>query len=237
MMELFDRLAEPFDPDRVHWRIGSTNADKTKAMALAYIDARDVMDRFDLVCGPSGWERRHPYGNGKTNICEVAVWVEGRGWVVKADGAGDTDVEGEKGGCSDSFKRAAVNWGVGRYLYGLPSPWVEIEPAGRSFKIKKGEYPKLRQLLSTYTGVKPKAAAQMKRDQDFEFFQKKLAEARDLEELGAVGREIKQALPSLPVSVRDPLEDAYLARREELREAASDAAYQQSADRPPAYAS
>jgi hypothetical protein len=145
-------------------------------------------------------------------------------WLWKADGAGDTDVEAEKGALSDAFKRAAVRWGVGRYLYGLPSPWVEVEPAGRSVRIRKDEYSKLRQLLASHSGITLKSAAQAKRDQDFEFFKAKIDAAEDLEDLGAVGREIKQAMPMLPAQMRDPLHDAYLSRREELLEKQMEAA-------------
>lgn len=151
MGDMFEALAAPFPPDAISWRVGSTTGDKSKGMALAYIDARDVQDRLDEVCGPAGWERRHPHVSG-TTTCELAIWIEGRGWVTKTDGAGDTDVEAQKGSLSDSFKRAAVNWGVGRYLYGLPSPWVALEAKGRSYIIADAEYPKLRQLLERYTG-------------------------------------------------------------------------------------
>lgn len=150
MSDMFERLAAPFPPERVSWRVGSTTADKSKGMALAYIDARDVMERLDDVCGPDGWERRHPHVNA-TTTCEIAIWIEGRGWIVKSDGAGSTDVEAEKGSLSDAFKRAAVNWGVGRYLYDLPAPWVELEPAGRSVRIKEAEHKKLEGLLAKFT--------------------------------------------------------------------------------------
>lgn len=149
MTDIFAALSAPFPPDAVSWRVGSTTGDKTKGMALAYIDSRDVQDRFDAVVGPGNWQRRHPHVGG-TTTCEIDVWCEGRGWVTKTDGAGDTDVEAEKGSLSDSFKRAAVNWGVGRYLYGLDAPWVELEPAGRSYKIKKAEYAKLRRVLEDH---------------------------------------------------------------------------------------
>lgn len=135
------KLFEPFPPESISWRIGSTNGEKTKGMALAFIDARDVMERLDQVCGPAGWQCRYPHANGKT-VCEIGIRV-GDDWVWKADGAGDTDVEAEKGALSDAFKRAAVRWGVGRYLYALGSPWVEIEQKGRSSIIKPGEKAKL----------------------------------------------------------------------------------------------
>tara|TARA_R110000851_G_scaffold284617_1_gene438177 strand:- start:1290 stop:1529 length:240 start_codon:yes stop_codon:yes gene_type:complete len=38
-------------------------------------------------------------------------------WVWKSDGAGETSIEGEKGGFSDAFKRAAVHFGYARELY------------------------------------------------------------------------------------------------------------------------
>lgn len=49
-----DDLRKPFDPASISWRVGSTTKDKTKGMALAYIDARDVQDRLDAVCGVGG---------------------------------------------------------------------------------------------------------------------------------------------------------------------------------------
>lgn len=135
------KLFEPFPPESISWRIGSTNQAKTSGMALAFIDARDVMERLDQVCGPAGWQCRYPHANGKT-VCEIGIKVDDE-WVWKADGAGDSDIEAEKGALSDAFKRAAVRWGVGRYLYALGSPWVEIEQKGRSSIIKPGEKAKL----------------------------------------------------------------------------------------------
>lgn len=231
--DMFDRLAEPFPADAVSWRVGSTNGDKTKGLALAYLDARDVMDRLDLVCGPAGWQCRYSHANGKT-VCDIGILVtherrtpgagpggsalvdETSEWIWKADGAGDTDVEAEKGALSDAFKRAAVRWGVGRYLYGLKSPWVALEPAGRSYKIKESEFAKLRAVLTAGSAPR-KSSAGAKRDHDFEFFKEKIDGAEDLETLGAVGREIKAAMPNLPVAFRDPLHDAYAAKREELK--------------------
>ncbi len=138
-------LTAPFPAERVSWRVGSTSADRNRGMALAYIDARDVMERLDEVCGPENWQSRYPHATGKT-VCEIGIKI-GDEWIWKADGAGDTDFEAEKGALSDAFKRAAVRWGIGRYLYDLDAPWVDVEPAGRSFRIAAHELPKLRALL------------------------------------------------------------------------------------------
>jgi hypothetical protein len=142
----FAALAAPFPPDRVSFRVGSTTADKSKGMALAYIDARDVYDRLDAVCGPGGWQCRYPHADKKT-VCDIGIKV-GDEWVWKSNGAGDSDVEAEKGALSDAVKRAAVVWGIGRYLYDLDSPWVPIEAKGKSYVITDEGKAKLRQMLA-----------------------------------------------------------------------------------------
>lgn len=149
---MFEELAKPFPPELVSWRVGSTKADKTAGLALAYIDARDVMERLDAVCGPQNWQCKYSHANGKT-VCDIGIKCDAE-WIWKADGAGDSDVEAEKGALSDAFKRAAVRWGVGRYLYAIKSSWVELEPAGKSYKIKAHEYKKLEALLRGGTETK-----------------------------------------------------------------------------------
>lgn len=150
-LTVWDRLSLPFDPKRVSWRVGSTDGEKKHGLALAYIDARDVMQRLDDVLGPENWQDRYEVHGGKT-ICYLSLRVsrndDNNGWVTKADAAGDTVVEAEKGAVSDAFKRAAVKWGIGRYLYDLDSPWVEIEARGKSFSIKKDAYTRLEALLT-----------------------------------------------------------------------------------------
>ena len=124
-MEL-EKLSAPFPREAIHWRAQSVTKDGTKALALAYLDARDVMDRLDEVCGPENWQSEVTETAKGRVICRLGIRTED-GWVWKSDGAGDTAVEGEKGGISDALKRAAVSWGVGRYLYRLKSPWVPCE--------------------------------------------------------------------------------------------------------------
>lgn len=122
-MELISRLKEEFPRDVVSWRSQSITRDGTKALALAYIDARDVMRRLDDVLGAENWMDSYVETIKGRVICTLSLRLNGE-WVSKADGAGNTDVEADKGGISDAFKRAAVKWGVGRYLYDTPSVWV-----------------------------------------------------------------------------------------------------------------
>ncbi len=143
-------LKKPFPPERISWRVGSTTQDKSKGMALAYIDARDVMGRLDEVCG-AGWQCEYvPMPNGSC-CCRIGIKV-GDEWVWRANGAlniSDRDTVdakemAEKGSYSDAFKRAAVLWGVGQYLYDLDSPWVALDEKKR---IVKSEYARLEALL------------------------------------------------------------------------------------------
>ena len=144
---LFDNLSAPFTSELIEWRVGSTTQDKKRGMALAYIDARTVQDRFDTVCGPGGWQTNYtPTGQDSSIICNIGVRA-GNDWVWRANGAGKTDFEAEKGMYSDAFKRAAVMFGVGRYLYDLPSPWVELD-GGK--KIADSEQKKLDELYENF---------------------------------------------------------------------------------------
>lgn len=150
-MTLLEQLSAPFPTDKVSWRVGSTTKDKKKGKALCYIDARDVMERLDSVLGVEGWQRRYTHADKKT-ICEIGIKI-GEEWVWKADGAGDSDIEAEKGAISDAFKRTAVNFGIGRYLYDVASPWVELDTNEKDGKIyvngiKAGEFKKLEAILT-----------------------------------------------------------------------------------------
>lgn len=123
MSDLLNQLRAHFDAKAVSWRAGSTTQDKSKCRALAYVDARDVMNRLDSVFGPAGWTDSYIETAKGVMLCTLSLRIGGE-WISKTDGAGETDVEGEKGKISDAFKRAAVKWGIGRYLYDLPTPWV-----------------------------------------------------------------------------------------------------------------
>lgn len=141
-LTLQQRLECPFPAAQVSWRVGTTNqkrvaretgdakARPTKGQLLAYIDARDVMERLDAACGFENWQCRYTLASDGLLICEIGIRIKDE-WVWRANGAGDTQVEAEKGKCSDAFKRAAVLWGVGRYLYGLQSPWVDLDQYGK----------------------------------------------------------------------------------------------------------
>jgi hypothetical protein len=125
LKEIETKLKAPFRPDEIEYRISAKTADKTKGLAVAYIQARAVQNRLDEVLGFTNWKNEIiETANGK--ICGLSLRINDE-WITKYDGADNTKIEATKGGISDSLKRAAVQWGIGRYLYNLPGQWVKIK--------------------------------------------------------------------------------------------------------------
>lgn len=138
------KLKEPFPEESVAWRVmrAGLKGNRPWARVVPYIDARAVQDRLDAVCGPEGWQTRNvPTQNGV--ICELSISIDGE-WVTKSDGSEWTDIEGFKGGISKALVRAAVQWGVGRYLYEAEACWANFvdqnAPGAEYVKIEGGEY-------------------------------------------------------------------------------------------------
>lgn len=222
MSDILKQLEAPFPPELVSWRVGPTNKEKSKGQALAYIDARDVMRRFDEVCG-AYWQNRHvPMPNG-TTCCEISVRIDGI-WIRRANGAGATDIEGEKGGYSDSFKRAAVMFGVGRYLYDLPAPWVEIQQRGRSYVIADHEMPRLQALLMRKSNEpvgndneQPKSAYQARKDGDWQKLKLDLDRCNTAEDVSHFLRVNAPTINRMPDNWRGRWDELVAAKLDDVR--------------------
>lgn len=92
---------------------------------LLYKDARCDMSILDETVGAMNWQRAHKEIKGNM-YAGVGIWDEERAhWVWKWDCGTESRTEKEKGEASDSFKRACVNWGIGRELYTSPLIWIE----------------------------------------------------------------------------------------------------------------
>lgn len=131
-------LGDFFDPQIIKWRCGPTSG--SKGLALPYIDSRYIMGRLDAVCGVENWGDSYtPYtphaeGNKAEDagglICTISIKINGE-WVSKSDAANCTGMEEKlKGAATNSFKRAATKWRIGRYLYLFPQTWVPVEVKG-----------------------------------------------------------------------------------------------------------
>lgn len=146
--EIQKTLSEPFSLEDIEWRVQNTTKDKSRGMAVAYLTSRAIQKRLDDAVGAYNWKTEykpwHTIESKPSQICGLSLLDEARNeWITKWDGAENTDIESVKGGISDAFKRAAVLWGIGRYLYSIESVWVDIEPNGKSYKIKDSEKSKL----------------------------------------------------------------------------------------------
>lgn len=104
------------------WRVQSFSKNVAKAACVAYIDSRDAMKRLDDVCA-YGWMRDHKEIKGHVYAgCGVIMPDSSVMW--RWDCGVESNQDAEKGESSDSFKRACVNWGIGRFLYDLPVQYV-----------------------------------------------------------------------------------------------------------------
>ena len=139
-------LAMPFAPEDLEWRLQRVVEAKELGIAVPYVTNRAIMGRLDDVVGPENWYNDFkPWhgANGKeAQLCGISIRY-GDGFITKWDGAEDSDIEPVKGGLSDSMKRAAVQWGIGRVLYNMDVVFVDVEKRGKTWCIKKDQQERL----------------------------------------------------------------------------------------------
>ena len=130
--EIMKKLQEPFEDSEIEFRVGATNSDKTKGMALAYVQARAIQNRLDNLFGVDGWSVSYREITAGF-ICSLSIKINDK-WVTKEDGAPATEFESVKGGISSAFKRVASSgFGIGRYLYNAKNMWFPIKQQGRGY--------------------------------------------------------------------------------------------------------
>jgi hypothetical protein len=127
-------LSAPFDPSDVKFKPAAVSGNR--ALALAYVDARVIQDRLDAVCGVAGWQDSYRLLPDGAVVCRLRLKI-GEEWITKVDvgsPSGQPDNgDRTKAAFSDALKRAAVKFGVGRYLYRLPRQWCDYDPHKREF--------------------------------------------------------------------------------------------------------
>ena len=115
------------------WRVQSFSKHKPSATCVAYIDSRDVQDILDESCL---WSDRY-YSEGGLLFCEITIYADGREY-KRTDTGSESNVDKQKGHSSDAFKRAAVKFGVGRFLYSKKIKYVKADVVKTS-----NNYPKV----------------------------------------------------------------------------------------------
>ena len=120
--------------DEIECRVGTIN--EKGFTLLLYKDARCDMNILDEMVGANNWQRDHKEVKGNL-YGGVAIWDDDKKqWITKWDCGTESNTEKEKGESSDSFKRACVNWGIGRELYSAPV----IRVKGNVNKTDKGKF-------------------------------------------------------------------------------------------------
>lgn len=142
-LELLDL---PFSGDDLEWKVQTCGANNGKAWALIvpYVANRAIMSRLDQAVGKLNWKNQFKdLGNGAVE-CGIAIRMpDSDEWVWKWDVGEEVDVPNNgdtsiriKSGRSNSMKRAAVQWGMGRHLYHIGETWAECtmqRPQGKEW--------------------------------------------------------------------------------------------------------
>jgi hypothetical protein len=142
-------LSTPFDPKDVRFKPQMVK--NNRCLAMAYIDARLIQDRLDDVLGVENWQDKYDFLPDGSVVCRLRLKLGGR-WITKTDVGSPSEQpdvgDRVKAAVSDALKRAAVKFGIGRYLYRLPAQWVDYDPVKKqivqppqlpAFAIPKGK--------------------------------------------------------------------------------------------------
>src|SRR5271170_4984673 len=131
---LMQALAAPFDPREVKFKPAVVSGHR--ALAMAYIDARVIQDRLDDVLGGAGWQDEYECLPDGSVVCRLRLRL-GDEWVTKMDVGAPSEQPDEgdrrKAAFSDALKRAAVKFGIGRYLYRVGTIWADFDPQKKKF--------------------------------------------------------------------------------------------------------
>ena len=125
--EQLKKLSQPFSVDQIQWKPGAVNRDKTRCLALAYVDSRHYMARLDQV--DPGWSDSYEVLPGdNTVVCRLTV-----GGVTRTDLGRKDEAEQNSltSAAAQAFKRACTKFGLGRHLYFTDSPWVPYDAQRR----------------------------------------------------------------------------------------------------------
>lgn len=127
MTNIMESLQAEFPFEQLGWKITNTFESQGRFFAYVapFVDARAIQDRFDEVFGIDNWQVSYEKWGEKATKCTISVFLNER-WISKEDGSEESDYSSVKGGFSNSLKRAAVLWGVGRYLYNIKPTKVEL---------------------------------------------------------------------------------------------------------------
>lgn len=206
-----EALAAPFPPAEVKWKAQTVKGNR--ALAVAFIDARLIQDRLDEVLGVENWEDGYEVLPDGSVVCTLRCNIGGR-WISKTDVGSPSDQpdggDRLKAAFSDALKRAAVKFGVGRYLYRLPAAWVDYDPARKQI-VQPPQLPAWARPKSAEPVRQPAPAPAPKPAPEDEY-RTRLAVAKTLAELEAAWLAIPRSLQALLAPVKNERKTAVAQR-------------------------
>lgn len=155
-------LRRPIAPAEVRFKVQTTNHDDTRAQVIAYIDARTVIARLNLLF-PGRWraatepvplDMRLTATDEHGNRYPIVIDRDGQArrdrelayrCRLEIAGASFEDVgagDDPKAAYSDALKRAAVRAGIGECLYATDSPWLAVGDGDGELRMTRGVRPR-----------------------------------------------------------------------------------------------
>ncbi len=144
-----ERLAVPFHPDAINWRVTNKSRDGRRGCVIPYGDQRAYTDRLNEIVTPAGWTRKYEVTtlSPVTRVKKDKAIQTGKvivTCVVSIHGLGSHSGSGEMWADDDNamtraeaqaFKRACSCFGLGRYFYDFPEMWVDLNEYGHPASI------------------------------------------------------------------------------------------------------
>lgn len=135
--QILAALAEPFSASEVEFKPGATNREKTKALALAYVDSRPYIQRLNVVCPE--WQDEYQVTMlpdrvvvlCRLTLAGVTRTGDGECLLTNGEEGERTEANAVTSASAQAFKRACVKFGLGAYLYSLPQVWCDYDHAKR----------------------------------------------------------------------------------------------------------
>ena len=180
------------------WRVQSFSKYKPQATCVAYIDSRDVQDILDASCV---WSDRY-YSEGGLLFCEITIYADGREY-KRTDTGSESNVDKQKGHSSDAFKRAAVKFGVGRFLYSQKIQYLTADAIKTNNNFPNVVDSRGNKVwdLTTHINTKLKSPIQT----PVKIPSEKLNECKNLKELSAVYTSLTRTEQTAMTALKDKL--------------------------------
>lgn len=125
LVDIHEKLCKPFPLRLIEVKPGATTKDKTRALALSYVDARAYQTRLDRLAGVEGWSVAYQPLGERAILCRLTILGITKEDVGETSDAGDPNAW--TSATMQAFKRACACFGLGRYLYSLPSVWADYD--------------------------------------------------------------------------------------------------------------